>query len=493
MTKIKRTASPEAKGRDRKCVIGFFLCSVSNYFFGQPPREPRAMPNPPPKLASLQHIVNNLHSEPLKKGPMTESQLQELRLIRGKIGPSGIVGVRVEAAEAVNELAEAIFNDPRYGRGTTFATVVNQLIDVVISSYSPKATMQPADVDFIEQKMADWLQKQIAVHEFYIPCFLAPWPAPAFSIGPVRFTHVQEFAAAAKVETGAMFDVTFGDVFQHMGRVGANWIATVQVDCCTKERAQEIANLAADIALGGLQLCISEDGAQHMARMTGRTMPVFHHAVSRSNGQLSSASTNSQPGLAFGPYFLDRRLAEARPVLDSIGARVRTFVTGGGGPISELEQAWADAAYWFHEGLAEPLDTIAVPKLETALEVLLRSESTSGSKARVLKAIRAFHGKEPGDFINPQSQVTVEQFAKGFVRDRSRVLHGTWSTLVHSLRGSRPSLTLLVRELLALYTLALDQFAVTASPSDDIEAFLNFIDGLRKTSALSASTTTANE
>lgn len=254
----------------------------------------------------------------------------------------------------------------------------------------------------------------------------------------MRFTHVQEFAKAAKAETAAaIFDLTFGEVFHQMVRVAANWIATVQVDGCTKDRAQ-IADLAVDVTLAGLQLCISEDGAQHMARMTGRTMPVFRHTVTRSDDELSSAATNTEPGRAFGPRFLEHRLVEARAILDSVGSRIRAFVTGAGSPLKELEQAWPDSAYWFHEGLAEPLDTIAVPKLETALEILLRSESTSGSKPRVLKAMHAFYGKEPSDLINPQSQVTVGQFAPR-LRER-QVADLAWHVVnVSALASGKPA------------------------------------------------------
>jgi hypothetical protein len=150
------------------------------------------------------------------------------------------------------------------------------------------------------------------------------------------------------------------------------------------------------------------------------------------------------------------------------------------GRLPTLNQAWADAAYWFHEGLAEPLDTIAVPKLETAIEVLLRAESTPGSKSRVLKAIRAFYGLTPKEPINPQSEITVEKFATGFVTDRSRILHGTWSTLSHSLRDSRPSLTMLVRSLLAYYALELDRYASTTGPADDIEKFVDSVEAYRQ-------------
>jgi hypothetical protein len=92
--------------------------------------------------------------------------------------------------------------------------------------------------------------------------------------------------------------------------------------------------------------------------MTGRTMPVFSQAVSRSDGQLSTGTTNSEPGRTFGPSFLDQRLAQAKPILDSIGSRVAAFISGKG-LFADLEQAWPDAAYWFHEGLATSLIRLA--------------------------------------------------------------------------------------------------------------------------------------
>lgn len=33
-----------------------------------------------------------------------------------------------------------------------------------------------------------------------------------------------------------------------------------------------------------------------------------------------------------------------------------------------LEQAWCDGAYWMREAFAEPIETIAVAKLETSIE-----------------------------------------------------------------------------------------------------------------------------
>jgi hypothetical protein len=107
-------------------------------------------------------------------------------------------------------------------------------------------------------------------------------------------------------------------------------------------------------------------------------------------------------------------------------------------------------------------------------------KSTSGSKSRLLNAIHAFYGLNSSQLINPESQLTVKEFVEGIVRDRSRILHGTWSTLRHSLRDSRPNLTILVSELLARYTLALDRYASTTGAKDDIESFLIAVNKFRE-------------
>ena len=42
--------------------------------------------------------------------------------------------------------------------------------------------------------------------------------------------------------------------------------------------------------------------------------------------------------------------------------------------VPDLDEAWCNVMYWFHEAMAECLDTVAVAKLETSIEVLFRAE-----------------------------------------------------------------------------------------------------------------------
>jgi hypothetical protein len=412
----------------------------------------------PKNLDLLRHIVSNLDMVPHVERVITEASLSASPFAKAKIGPMVTVGIRKEAGEALSDLASEIFKaSPQYQRGTTFNDLFDELSDTIIFNFVDKRTIAPtaADVAFVESKINQWFQGKIATHELYIPCSLSPWPGPRFSIGPVTFMLGQEFADQERQRMSApMFDLTHEGMFKAMTQASATWIATVVVEKCMQKRAQEIANLSVDIALAGLQLVVPLDHSTRVSRLTARTIPSSLEFVSRCNGQISMGSANQEPGLVMGEGTLHHFLKTGQALLDSVGQRVTAYVTGISG-LPVLEQAWADAAYWFHEALAEPLDTIAVPKLETAIEVLLRAENTSGSKTRVLKAIKAFYGLTKMQFINPQSQLTVEKFATGFVTDRSRILHGTWSTLNHSLRDSRPSLTSLVRGLLARYALEL--------------------------------------
>ena len=122
--------------------------------------------------------------------------------------------------------------------------------------------------------------------------------------------------------------------------------------------------------------------------------------------------------------------------LGSIGRRVDGGLTGTDS-LSQLEQGWSDAAYWFHEGLSEPLHTVAITKLETSMECLFRAESAKDSRRRIRRGLEVLLGME--------DESEAQRIATQVVEARSRVLHGTWSTTrkrpTESVRRSRRSVT----------------------------------------------------
>jgi hypothetical protein len=430
----------------------------------------------------LRNIVSCLDSVRLGPGGITATHLNALPFLKAKLSVDGrVIGIRKEAGEATYDLADKIFTGSNfYRRGTTFDALFNELSDIIIERFWGQSIdkIDASDVAFVEARTEDWFRAHATAHRLYVPCILSPRPAPSFDVGPINFTHIDDFAARERPVVGRFFDQAFKRVFETMNERSAAWIATVEVQFSTKERAWELGELAVDIALAGIQLVVPISHSQNMARMTARTFPRLREMVSFGDGVVSAGGSNEQPGLAMGDGLFEAYLTQGNAVIKAAGPRISTFLSGSG-QLPMLEQAWVDAAYWFHEGLAEPLDTIAVPKLETAIEVLLRAESSTGSERRLLHAIRAFYGLKPDQFINPQSLITVKQFAKGFVRDRSRILHGTWSTLASHLRDSRPSLTVLVHGLLKNYILELEHYASAAEVSDKLDDFLKWVEDRR--------------
>ncbi|WP_375462119.1 hypothetical protein [uncultured Enterovirga sp.] len=168
--------------------------------------------------------------------------------------------------------------------------------------------------------------------------------------------------------------------------------------------------------------------------------------------------------------------------LSSAGKRISSFVAGAG-TLSALQMAWCNAAYWFHEALAEPLTTVAIAKLETAVENLFGSPSLGESNSRIRKALKGLFGLEPQDSIVPGSTVTVSAFVKDIVEARSRILHGNWSTLTEELAMGRGDVAAFARELLVNYTETLGLYAASGSPVDEALQFLNWIEMQRATKA----------
>jgi len=337
-------------------------------------------------------------------------------------------------------------------------------------------------VSSLENRIKSWFQKKAALHHLYVPCILFAYPGASFVIGPISFSYIDDFVIRERSTAGQWFDIYFEHLFTSMSVDGARWMATVGISGCLTKRAWELGDLACDIALAGLQLVIPLHYSARMARMTARKLPRTREKVCLVNGCLTGGGVNQEPALGMGEGCIEYFVNHGEAILQSVGHRVSGYLSSDK-LFPKLEQSWCDAAYWFHEGLSEPIDAIAVAKLETAIEVLMRAENTKGSGNRLRQAIKAFYGLDSGQCVNENSHVTVDELVKGIVTDRSRILHGTWSTLKTNLRDSRPTLTYLVRDLLTNYTVELDAFVSEPSATDDIEQLLSWVQSRRQNSS----------
>ena len=137
--------------------------------------------------------------------------------------------------------------------------------------------------------------------------------------------------------------------------------------------------------------------------------------------------------------------------------------------------AWCNSAFWFHEALAEPLATVAIAKLETSIENLFGAGNPAESTSRILQALEGVFALKANDPIALGSSIKVRDFVKDVVTSRSRILHGTWSTLTEELPLGRNEVAIFARELLVSFTLMLDQYGTTASPVDKAKDFLDWM------------------
>jgi hypothetical protein len=429
----------------------------------------------------LRLLVANLVNYPVPDQGFDQEWLDDLPIVVGKLQDGGVVGIKKEAHETLDNFSNAIYmSSAAYRRGIPFDRLRLAVLDAIKDFIGRAAeSIGQNDMNFVEAEIARWFSISVRSRRLCIPCHIIPDHEKPFEIGPVSFTHWRDFVEKYDwIKGEGNLDPNFGQALTNMDHEGAYYFAEVNVDGCSNERAREVAELAVDVALVGLQLVIEHAGAGHIARMTARRAPLFDASIEVDGSRIEYNLEPRAHGIQFDEGGLHRLLEKNAVLVTAVGNRVTSVLTGKS-PLPRLDQSWCDAAYWFHEGLAEPLDTIAVPMLETAIEVLLTSESSSGSESRLLHAIRTFYGRAPEETIHPHSQVTIRRLVRDLVRDRSRILHGTWSTLATYLHESRPSLLGLTRFLLANFAVGLDRYVCEPEPEDTTKSFFAWVERWR--------------
>ena len=384
-------------------------------------------------------------------------------------------------AAALNLAASFEKRNPAYARGTRRDVLATAIATAAIDAFESRVTdpIRMVDLAALETAVADWFASKVQTRTHVVPCAILLTTAKPFAVGPVRFAFIDDFLKRGtgdlNAEVGQLF---YSHLLGTMEARTAKWIAEVEVEGCELAGAEEIANLATDLALVAVQFAIPKSFSRHMARITGRTLPPTVGSVYIIEGVPRPSIHNYHPGHGLASTAFEQFLAANAMVLESVGRRIAHFIRRDA-TLEKLERAWCDAAYWFHEGLAEPQATIAVAKLETSIEVLFCAENTKLSKARLCDAIQAFYGFGPKDPLPADPSRNVEDFAGEIVTARSRVLHGTFSTLAENVESVRADLEALSFDLLRLASLALDKYAESPTSKDNARAFLSFVTGLR--------------
>lgn len=388
------------------------------------------------------------------------------------------VGFKAAALPALQALANGIRqSDLEYSRNIddskfqeiTMAAVIAMFLKVEDSALLVRET----HLATIRLHIANrWSMMRIDRY-FVVPCFLTPYKSASFSVGPVKFQHIEDFISTRQNQFDHMrFQLAVKPYLEEMERRAACWVTVIRVPNRELKKAQNVADMATDIALASLQI-LHPSLLRNVARITGRTSPVVRMDVSFDAQDIYSGMQNLQPGNWMSADVFTQFIREHEQFLHSAGRRIATYINGGS-KLPQLEQSWCDAALWSHEGAADFLKTISVAKMETAIEVLLWAESTKGSNNRIRKVFKAFRNLEPNNQI-ADGFPTVEELTRRIVTARSRILHGTLSTLEAETEEEHQVAQMLVQQLLIAYSMQLDDYLQDPDAKDETDAFLDWV------------------
>ncbi|MHB8390671.1 MAG: hypothetical protein ACYDBH_14005 [Acidobacteriaceae bacterium] len=387
------------------------------------------------------------------------------------------VGFTAVAVPALQALSTGLRSaDPQYRLNadkTKFQEVTTSAVLAMLDTEPSGVVVGQSHLAFVRLQIANWWSAQCQDRYFAIPCILTPYQSKPFSVGPVKFQRATDFVSTRQPQFDALrFDLAMGSYLEQMDHRAAHWIAEVRVTGRELMQAQAVADLATDVALASVQI-LNPPRLRNAARITGRSNPVVRVNVSFDTTDIYVGVVNLEPGRLMSPDAFDQLIQQQQQFLDSAGRRIATYINGGSG-LPQLERSWCDAALWFHEGVADILNTVAVAKMETAIEVLLYAESTNGGNQRIRSVFNAFRNLGPKDSIG-NGLPTVEMLAKKIVEARSRILHGTLSTLGADTDEERQIAQDLAQQLLIVYSLHLDDFLKDPGAQDDTDAFLGWV------------------
>jgi hypothetical protein len=437
----------------------------------------------PPLLAReiglLRTLAAHLERRPLPFRTLTQELLRTERLGHVRESVGGITAIRMPGHRAFTELTDCLLDRlSAMERGTIYADIQTELFNFIEDYIGREpSTVGSEDAETLVAHFENWFSERTSPRRVFVPCVISRTPAPRFEIGPVTFEFIDRVTTSDFYPHGggdaAVDRSGFDALVLWMRERDADWLARVSVDGCEQKRAEEIAELAVDLVIVALQLAAPYLDTRTMTRLDARRGTSQKRTLSEAHGYHNAGWTRKEPGMAIGQGTLPDILKKAAPIFTAVGNVVYSFASGSF-RLPTLERAWCDAAYWLHQALAESIDTIAIAKLETALEVLLRAESSTGSERRMLEILSAFFDLGPDDPVALGSPLSARQFARNVVRDRSRILHGTWSTL--NARGiDRAGLEGFVATVLRAAVIELEAYAHSTAPDDDTEKFLGWV------------------
>lgn len=448
--------------------------------------------------------ISLLSPEPHDGGSLSEAlDAGGIRNAFIDFGGSSATGFSAEGLAALAALAKSYRPEgSRRSQQASSATLAQFLSAAIANSWKDRDNRIPEDADFdvLDTAVLSWFTTLAQTNLHAVPCILLAYAAPPFMIGPVHFYHWHDFPVQQFGMTREQFWPTAGEGASDRGIGGshfsrlvemarerdARWVAVVEVSGRAEKESIATADIAVDIALGALQIAAPGLNIRNITRATA-LIPVLRRTdVSASGSQPRQSVSNHSPALAISPELVADVIANVvGESLDVMGKRLAEYL-GSTSTLPRLNEAWCNATYWFHRALVETLDTVAVVKFETAIEVLFKAEDMSGSKSRIKSSFDSLFGLVGSDLF-PETSLTVDQFILNITTARSRVVHGTWPTINTDLPGykrqepvSRAAVEMVASRLLFHVAHHIDGYVKAGETADDTDSLLIWVKSQRQ-------------
>src|ERR1700730_134929 len=212
------------------------------------------------------------------------------------------VGIQRNGVVAVNKLANALAKtQPRYRRGAHPQNLAKTIANASIQAFTGRAaaSIGSADLSVLEKAVSEWFVENVKPRTYLIPCWIIPdipsfAHAHPFAVGPVEFCHLSILLKQEGIGNPEDNSV-YGPLFQAMNERGATWVAKIEIDGCEETRASEMADLAVDVELVGVQIVVPKSYSRDMARITGRTMPIWIGPAHKGGPQIPTTIRRRDP------------------------------------------------------------------------------------------------------------------------------------------------------------------------------------------------------
>ena len=422
---------------------------------------------------------------------------------RISVGDGRAIYVSQKSVIAIREIASVYRTNSSEHRSALpqneMAELVARAIGSLVGTSAPAGATEfpiPPDPEAFWVALRDNLAQELAKLDRELTHLFGAWVVqgdtiPFIEIGPVRFSIRTQWVREA-VAAGVLSEVQASRLSHYWEKGGAidpdpsegvdgykvkeivdavgpcQWVCAVRVFGHTHTQSRQKALLAARIAFAAVSL--AWDTPSQQAHQTGLIYDIGPwrtcHTVMFEKDFFAGFSHEKVSRL--GRFVAIEDAADfvivARERFETVGSALHTFLsTNPTGPKRLLEEALCHSLIWFGEACNEPLDFAAIVKFVAALDTLAKGRRVSGICQLIQRRFPVPDMDAP--FLNDgtSAKQLVEQI---YETGRSRIVHGTRSSLIDDLDQLRAR-----AELLATIVLRACIFWLgTYSGPDDVSA-----------------------